>query len=758
MVFRPLGRGFATPHGVQRRAVIDLSTLNAPQREAVLHERGPLVVFAGAGSGKTRVITHRIARLVAEVGVPAYRIMAVTFTNKAAAEMRERLDHLVPGGGARELVVGTFHATCARLLRRNADLAGVAKDFVVYDDSDQKQMITRVLRDLKYDEKRFPPRMIASIINGAKNEMRGPEDVELAGFDAERIREVFRQYERRMHAAKALDFGDLIYRTVRALEASPTFHEKLAMRFSHLSVDEFQDTNHAQLRLVRALAAAHRNVCVVGDDDQSIYRWRGADRRNILDFRQHYPDTRVIKLEQNYRSTKRILRAAHAVIAKNVDREPKELWTDNADGTPIGVVRCGTEREEADLVVAAARELRKEGRPLADLAVFYRIHAQSRVIEEALRAANLPYRVVGGLRFYDRAEIKDVLAYLRVIAAPEDDVSLLRILNVPARGIGKTTIERLMDAASTRGTSLWAAIGEAADEKPASALARFRELIEALRKEQPTLSLGGLAARVLEATGYEDVLRREDTPEADSRLENLAELVGSMEQLEEGELDPELPALTQFLERVTLDNEKPADGSQKDSLTLMTVHAAKGLEFRVVLVLGMEEQLFPLRTDEEGGVEELEEERRLAYVAMTRAREKLVLSHAVSRYVFGQPRSAPRSRFVDDLPPGDVAWIGAAPTRAPMPRPGWEAPLGARRESFGGSLRGVARGGAHAGETVIDRSEGDATGIHAGMRVKHVRYGIGRVKRVEGGTPPKVVVVFPDEGEKQIVASYLEPA
>ncbi len=735
---------------------IDLSTLNEPQREAVLHERGPLVVFAGAGSGKTRVITHRIARLVSEVGVPAYRIMAVTFTNKAALEMRERLDHLVPGGGARELMVGTFHATCARLLRRNAEMAGVAKDFVVYDDSDQKQMITRVLRDLKYDEKRFPPRMIASLINGAKNEMRGPEEAELTGFDAERIREIYREYEKRMQAAKALDFGDLIYRTVRALEANPTFHEKLAMRYSHLSVDEFQDTNHAQLRLVRALGAAHRNVCVVGDDDQSIYRWRGADRRNILDFRQHYPDTLVIKLEQNYRSTKRILRAAHAVIAKNLDREPKELWTDNGDGTPIGVVRCNTEREEAELVVAAARELRKDDRPLTDLAVFYRIHAQSRVIEEALRAANLPYRVVGGLRFYDRAEVKDLLAYLRVIASPEDDVSLLRILNVPTRGIGKTTIEKLLDTAGASGTSVWSTIQLAGGEKPGGPLARFRDLLEGLQKDHRTLSLSELAERVLEVTGYEDVLRREDTPEADSRLENLAELVGSMRQLEEGELDPELPALTQFLERVTLDNQVTDDGP-RDAITLMTVHAAKGLEFRVVLVLGMEEQLFPLRSAEEDGIEELEEERRLAYVAMTRAREKLVLSYAVSRYVFGQPRSAPRSRFLDDLPATDVALIGDVGRKAPMPRPGWEAPIGARPETFGGSLRGVSRGGAHAGETVIDRSDGDSSGIYPGMRLKHVRYGIGRVKRVEGGMPPKVLIDFPDHGEKQIVATFLTP-
>jgi DNA helicase-2/ATP-dependent DNA helicase PcrA len=746
-----------------------LAHLNDPQREAVLHDRGPLVVFAGAGSGKTRVITHRIARLVAEIGVPAYRILAVTFTNKAAGEMRERLEKLVPGA-SRDLVVGTFHATCARLLRRNADLAGVNKDFTVYDDSDQKQMITRVLRDMKYDEKRFPPRMIASLINSAKNEMRGPEEAELAGFDAERIREVYREYEKRMTAANALDFGDLIYRMVRALEGNVALHEKLAMRFSHLLVDEFQDTNHAQFRLVRALGSAHRNVCVVGDDDQSIYRWRGADRRNILDFRRHYPDAHVVKLEQNYRSTKRILRAAHAVIEKNVDREPKQLWTDNGDGTPIGVVRCTSEREEADLVVEAARELRRNDTPLTELAVFYRIHAQSRVVEEALRAANIPYRIVGGLRFYDRAEVKDLLAYLRVLATPEDDVSLLRILNVPARGIGKTTIERVLDLAAGQGISAWAALGRAAEEKASGALARFVALIEGLRAERETLSLSELAERILEVTGYEAALRKEDTPEADSRLENLAELVGSMRQFEEEASGKEGDAsLTEFLERVTLDNEAVAEEGPKDAVTLMTVHAAKGLEFRVVLVLGMEEQLFPLRAqDESGSEEELEEERRLAYVAMTRAREKLVLSYATSRYVFGQPRMNPRSRFLDDLPAADVSVIGESRGRAPAPRASWQPPIGARSEtytppsarseSFGGSLRG-ARGGAGAGETVLHRDDDDGggSGLRRGMAVRHVRYGVGRVAAIEGGTPPKVVVEFPEHGKKQIVSTYLTP-
>jgi DNA helicase-2/ATP-dependent DNA helicase PcrA len=737
----------------------DLSTLNAPQRDAVLHDRGPLVVFAGAGSGKTRVITYRIARLVSELNVPAYRVLAVTFTNKAAGEMRERLERLVPGR-SRDLVVGTFHSTCARFLRRHHEEVGLSRDFVIYDDADQKAMITRVLRDQKLDEKRYPPRMIQSLVNTAKNEMRSPEEAELAGFDAERIRAVYAEYERRMKAASALDFGDLIYQMVRALERSPELQEKLSGRFLHLLVDEFQDTNHAQFRLVRALSMRHQNVCVVGDDDQSIYRWRGADRRNILDFRRFYPDAQLVKLEQNYRSTKRILRVAHAIIEKNLDREPKQLWTDNGDGTPIGVVRCGTEREEAELVVAAARELRQSDRPLADLAVFYRIHAQSRVIEEALRAANVPYRVVGGVRFYDRAEVKDLLAYLRVLANPEDDVSLLRILNVPTRGIGKTTIDRLLDLAASRGSSVWAAIQSGAEEK--GALARFVALIEGLRTERSELTLSELATRILDVTGYEALLRKEDNPEADARLENLAELVGSMREFE---ADAEDASLTSFLELVTLQNEVVEEGQERDVVTLMTVHAAKGLEFPTVLVLGLEEQLFPLRgaggpNDAEDAEEELEEERRLAYVAFTRAREKLVLSWATTRYVFGQMRMGTRSRFLDELPRADISLLGepGAGGRAMAPRPSWQPPLGARRESYGPSLRGAPGSSGGSRETVIDRSGSDEQGIAAGMRVRHVRYGVGKVMLVEGGTPPKVTVDFPGFGKKQIVSSFLELA
>ena len=433
--------------------MLDLSSLNSRQREAVIHEGGPLVVFAGAGSGKTRVITFRVAQLIAAHDVAPWRILAVTFTNKAAGEMRERLSSLLGERGA-AVQVGTFHSTCARLLRRHGETSGVSKDFTIYDDQDQQALVKRVLRDLGLDEKRYQPKAMAGRINRAKQEVQAPDEIETPDAWSEVVRRVYTTYEERLRMANALDFGDLIYRTVRALESDQHFRDAVVGRFSHVLVDEFQDTNHAQFRLVRLLSEGHRNLCVVGDDDQSIYRWRGADRRNILDFRASFPDATLVKLEQNYRSTQRILRAANAVIARNTDREPKELWTDNPEGDAILVVRTMDERDEARLVLRGIRELSSQGHRLSDVAVFYRTHAQSRVIEESLRSGNIGYRIVGGMRFYDRAEVKDLLAYLRVMTNPADDMSLLRIINTPSRGIGKSTITRLLDLAAQYGQGL----------------------------------------------------------------------------------------------------------------------------------------------------------------------------------------------------------------------------------------------------------------------------------------------------------------
>src|SRR5262245_22722447 len=500
---------------------LDLQGLNDRQREAVLHGDGPLVVFAGAGSGKTRVITHRVAHLVADREIRPWRILAVTFTNKAAGEMRERLEQLVPGGGARDLWVGTFHATCARLLRRYGEVIGVRKDFVIYDDADQRAMITRLLRDLNLDERRYPPRMLAAIINRAKNEAISAQAFDQDPEHERAVKDVYVAYEAAMTRSGALDFGDLIFRLVHGMQQEPALLGELQQRFEHLLVDEYQDTNRVQYLLLRQLADRHRNLCVVGDDDQSIYRFRGADRRNILEFSRQFPGAHVVKLEQNYRSTQRILRVANSVVRNNLEREPKTLWTDNEEGSKVALLRCGDERDEAALTVKLMQMLLENGYGRRDLALLYRTHAQSRVFEEALRFSNLPYRVIGGLRFYDRAEVKDLLAYLRVVHNTDDDVSLLRIINVPSRGIGKTTVERLLEDASRRG-GVWRALLEA-NKDPAhnaaakKSLERFRSLIDALRElAAEGAGPAAVARTALEQTGYVQALRAEDSAEADA--------------------------------------------------------------------------------------------------------------------------------------------------------------------------------------------------------------------------------------------------
>ena len=519
---------------------------------AVEHGSGPLVVFAGAGSGKTRVITRRVAHLIEAQRVPPYRILAVTFTNKAARELRERLEQLAPGQ-AGSLWVGTFHAVCARLLRAYATQIGIRKDFVIYDDSDQKSMLTRVINGMDLDDRVFPPKQVAYRINAAKQEGKSPDAMEAHDSFERTVREIYAEYEQRMAASSALDFGDLIYRLVRELDQRPDMRAALKARFSHVLVDEFQDVNHVQFAFVQTLCEDHRNLCVVGDDDQSIYRWRGADRRNILEFRQHFPDATVVKLEQNYRSTQRILRAANAVVAHNLEREPKRLWTENEDGAKVTVVACDDDRDEANTVVQAMLMLGDNGYSRKDLALLYRTHAQSRVFEESLRRSNLPYRVIGGLRFYDRAEVKDLLAYLRVIHNAADDVSLLRIINKPARGIGKTTIERMTETAARGGTSLYAALLALRDDsaQPAGSrkkLAGFTELLDKLVQLEDR-GPASLARDVLSATSYIDALRAEDTPEADSRIENIQEVLTSMDQYESEASEPNL---TEFLELVTL--------------------------------------------------------------------------------------------------------------------------------------------------------------------------------------------------------------
>ena len=753
--------------------------LNEPQAEAVEHINGPLLVFAGAGSGKTRVITYRIANLVACARVAPFRILAVTFTNKAAGEMRARLEKLLTPEIAREVWAATFHATCAKLLRRHGEAVGLSRDFVIYDGSDQKSVVTRVLRDLELDEKRYPPRAALARIHKEKQEARGPDEMKIEGYEDEAWAKVYRRYEDALKAANAVDFEDLILYVLRILEKGTDAEANaIRRRFDYVLVDEFQDTNATQYRLLRELTKAHRNLCVVGDDDQSIYRWRGADVRNIRGFRRDFPEAKVVKLEQNYRSSARIVQAALGVIAPSRERVPKELWTANDPGAAIEIVGAKDERDEAAHVVRVVQEARTSGIDPKEIAVFYRVHAQSRVLEEALRASNIQYQIVGGTKFYERAEVKDALSYLRVLVNPRSDVDLLRIINVPARGIGATTLERLAHGATALGVPIHDALGRLDEVPDIAAAAKKRlttvyELLAKLRAESLTSAPHAVLESVLDRTGYRAALEQENSTESEARLENLGELLSSVSDYEaEARASGEEPVLSGYLERVSLQSD--VDG-MKDAprVTLMTVHGAKGLEFELVLLTGMEEEMFPYRGMDPGGEEEMEEERRLAYVAITRARKYLVVTHTELRQIFGTTRWGRPSRFIADLPADAVVHKAtrAASQRvepfvqrashAPAQTGTWRHPQ-ARPSSPPPPPR-------EPGERFVDREffddggssdGGDESGgnlpIRRGSRVSHTRFGEGEVLRVEPSADPAVVAFFPGWGEKKILARFLK--
>ncbi|HEX8954059.1 MAG TPA: UvrD-helicase domain-containing protein, partial [Polyangia bacterium] len=618
--------------------------LNPAQREAVLHPGGPLLILAGAGSGKTRVITFRIAELLRR-GVWPERILAVTFTNKAASEMRERIEKATVhwGGRARGMWVGTFHATSARLLRMYAEKVGLGRDFVIFDDNDQRTLVARVLKDLGIADRFATPRAMLSAIDGAKNRGEGPDAFQGHDYFSDLVARVYPVYQERLTRANGVDFGDLLLKTLQLCHDAD-IGKRLADRFDHVLVDEFQDTNRVQYDLVNHLAARTKNLCVVGDDDQSIYSWRGADVRNILDFDRDHPGTHTVKLEQNYRSTQLILDAANAVIARNLERKQKHLFTEEGEGELILYHTAEDERGEAQFVVRAIQKLAVDGeRVPSDFAVFYRTHAQSRALEEALLSADLPYAVIGGIRFYDRAEVKDLLAYLRVLANPADEVSLERIINKPTRGIGESTYERVVARARAESATVWAAMEQVAERgdpdvgpAPRKKLAAFVAMMDDLRSEFVTHegSLGALADAVLERTQYIERLSADGSHESQERIENLLELTGSIKDYE-GDVTARQgtpPTIHDYLEQVSL--VAPADAAQK-GVTLMTVHAAKGLEFPVVFVTGLEDGVFPsLRNGEDEDA--LAEERRLAYVAITRAEERLFLTNARHRRLFGQ--------------------------------------------------------------------------------------------------------------------------
>ncbi|HVT09709.1 MAG TPA: UvrD-helicase domain-containing protein [Polyangia bacterium] len=748
--------------------------LNPAQAEAVLHPPGPLLVVAGAGSGKTRVITYRLARLVAD-GADPRRIVAVTFTNKAAGELRERVDKLLwerMRVGSRGLWVGTFHAISARLLRQWGDAVGLRKDFVIYDDDDQKRLLSRVLTDLKVPERMFPVRQVLSVIDRAKNQGTDAAAFQSNDYFDDVVGKAYRLYEERLAAANATDFGGLLLSTLKLCASGTPAAEEIANRFDHVLVDEFQDTNSVQYRLVRLLARRTGSITVVGDEDQSIYRWRGADIRNILDFERDHPGARLVKLEQNYRSTGNILRAANSIIEKNSERRPKRLFTEAGEGDPIILFEGETERDEAEFVASRIEAGLSAARAPRDFAVFYRTNAQSRVLEDALRARNLPYSVVGGTRFFDRAEIKDLIAYMRAIANPDDGLSLQRIVNVPARGIGAATVDRIGDLIYERKISAWQALELVSNDEqllstgPRKKVGAFVELMRKLRAEGAGLGPAALAEKVLELTGYRDALASEATMEAEGRIENLLELVA---QMREYEREAEEPTLHGFLERVALASDVDGYDPDKGAVSLMTVHTAKGLEFPVVFITGLEERIFPhaRSVDDDSAVEE---ERRLCYVAVTRARQQLFLSRVRRRRLSGQELPGIASRFLRDLPSEGIEQIVTArpqeytdyssagrgpwggrwsreepeyPLNRPVPRASVAAAPGARRKT---------------GELVVeyDPDTAGGPGLQVGSKLRHPSFGIGEVRAWQGqGAELKVTIKFPAVGVKTILARFL---
>ena len=706
-----------------------LRDLNPPQRQAVTATEGPLLVLAGAGSGKTRVIAHRIAYLLAVKGVDPRNVLAVTFTNKAAEEMRRRVETLLLPFGIRPPLIATFHSACVRILREHVRHLGLSPSFVIYDEDDRLALVKECLRAEELDERALPPAGVAHQISRAKNQMLSVEEVErLARMPREqRVALVFRRYQARLAEANALDFDDLLLVTVRLFEKVSEVLAWYRGLWKYVLVDEYQDTNRAQYRIIQLLTAEQQNICVVGDPDQSIYRFRGADLRNILDFEHDFPGCRVVRLEQNYRSTKRILEIADAVIANNAGRKAKGLWTENTEGEPAVVYGARDEHDEAAFVARTVRQLRADGMEYRDIAVFYRTNAQSRVLEDALRMAGIPYLIVGGVRFYERREIKDTLAYLRLVVNPKDDVAFRRAIATPSRGIGKASLARLEEAGQRAGASLLETCRQIPPDlagKPRRALEEFARLIDGLAARRPHLPLPQFIDELLTASGYREALRQERAAEAEERLANLEELVAAAEEFQ---LAHEGATLEGFLDTVSLVSEVDELPEERSAVTLMTLHAAKGLEFPAVFLTGMEEGVFPhvrSLTD----VEELEEERRLCYVGLTRAKQGIFLSYALHRRLHGYGLGEP-SRFLLEIPEPQVTLIGGSrPARSAAPSASWpDAPA----------------------------AQDDTLPFRVGARLRHARWGEGLLVGIEReGADVIVTVHFQSVGRKRLSLQY----
>ena len=716
-------------------------TLNAEQREAVFHTEGPLLILAGAGSGKTRVLTHRIAYLIEEKGINPWNILAITFTNKAAGEMRERVDDIV-GFGSESIWVSTFHSTCVRILRRHIDRLGYDNNFTIYDSDDQKTLMKDVCKLLQIDTKTYRERTILSAISSAKDEMVTPEEYELnayGDFSKKKIAEAYKEYERQLKANNALDFDDLLVKTVQLFQTQPEILEYYQDRFRYIMVDEYQDTNTVQFKLISLLAAKYKNLCVVGDDDQSIYKFRGANIQNILSFEKEFEHTKVIKLEQNYRSTSTILDAANAVIKNNVGRKAKSLWTENGEGEKIQFRQFDTAYDEAEYIVGDIRERVDNGKAAyCDHAVLYRTNAQSRLFEEKMITANIPYKIVGGVNFYARKEIKDLLAYLKTIDNGKDDLAVRRIINVPKRGIGLTTVNRITEAAQQRGISFYEALCSA-DLVPGlgrsiSKLESFAAMIEYFRKEAEHLSITELMEEILTETGYVEELKAEGEEEAEARLQNIDEFLNKIAAYEES-CEEELPTLSGFLEEVALVADIDSLDEESDYVVLMTLHSAKGLEFPYVYLAGMEDGIFPsYMTITADDPTEIEEERRLCYVGITRAKKELAMTCARRRMIRGETQYNKMSRFLKEVPP-QLLSTGKIVEKEELELPKQNSYVQAK-QSFQAKPFMISKPVQQFG---VKSGEGLSYGV--GDRVRHMKFGEGTVTAItEGGRDYEVSV------------------
>lgn len=716
-----------------------VKNMNSEQSEAVRTTEGPLLIMAGAGSGKTRVLTHRIAYLLDEKDVSPYNILAITFTNKAAKEMKARVEHLV-GEEAQVIWMSTFHSMCVRILRRDADRIGIERNFTIIDPTDQKSVIKDVLKSENIDSKRFEPRMFIGAISNLKNELKTPEDAqkEANDFHSQMVATVYKGYQRQLSRNEALDFDDLIMTTINLFERVPETLEYYQNKFQYIHVDEYQDTNKAQYTLVKLLANKFENLCVVGDSDQSIYGWRGADIQNILSFEEDYPEAKIIFLEQNYRSTKNILNAANEVIKHNSERKPKGLWTANSGGDKIQYYEAMTERDEAEYVVKEIMKHQRGGKKYSEMAILYRTNAQSRVLEETFMKSNIPYTMVGGQKFYDRKEIKDLLSYLRVIANSNDDISLQRIINVPKRGIGPSSVEKIQTYALQNNISMFDALAEVdfigLSKKVTQECISFYEMIQNLIKEQEFLEISEIVDEVLQKSGYRDMLDREQSIESRSRLENLDEFMSVPKDYEEN-TPLEEQSLINFLTDLSL----VADIDEADTqngVTLMTMHSAKGLEFPIVFIMGMEESLFPhIRAIKSEDDHEMEEERRICYVAITRAEELLYITNATTRMLFGRSQSNMPSRFLKEIPEDLL-----------------DSHTGQKRQTISPKYqpkRGFSK------RTTSTKKQVSSSDWKVGDKVMHKAWGEGMVSNVnEKNGSVELDIIFKSEGPKRLLAQF----